>query len=103
MNTKRKSKRITCYGCDKVDHVKAKCKARKNQNLKNDQKNSGSATKAFDEKHDMMHAFKNEEASACDNKQTHHGHIKNTSSTAQRQYNTNKICVGFRCDATYGK
>lgn len=54
MNTKGKSKRIICYGCGKIGHIKAKCKAKKDQNSKSDQKNSDSANKASDEKHETQ-------------------------------------------------
>lgn len=90
MNAKGKGKRVICYGCGKVGHIKAKCKAmKKDHKSKGDRKDPDSATKASEEKHETMCAVRNEEANACDNKQTKDN--MNAKTQVQRSNNPSQI------------
>lgn len=96
MNAKGKGKRVICYGCGKVGHIKAKCKAmKKDHKSKGDRKDPDSATKASEEKHETMCAVRNEEANACDNKQTK----DNTNAKTQVQRSNNPSQIKFVLDS----
>lgn len=90
MNVNHKKKKLTCYGCGKIGHIKSKCRAQNSQ--KKD--SSENANKAGDGKAATMCAVVSEHEKSCKAQPTVHAH------TTQRNDDSAHIKFVFDSGAT---
>lgn len=86
-------RKLKCFGCGKIGHIKSKCRALKNSNNENKNSNESgnksgndkAAKKTANKAATMMCAVVNEHEKSCNTKQTVEAH------TVQRDDDTSKI------------